>query len=138
VLVRVAPLARDADPQLRSIAIRALERHDAQGARGWIALGLADAHPFVRLETFSMVRDPSLLTPEAIERDLADTLAHQQPPTAGLQHLITVRHRRGELREALALVDLLTRVALPHERNGLHLTDVRARIQRDLAAKGSR
>lgn len=138
VAPRLAPLARDEDPQLRSIAIRALEHHDAAGRARWIALGLADAHPFVRMETFSMVRDVATLPPEAIERALADTLAHMQPPTAGLVHLITVRHRRGELREALALVQLLARIALPYERDGLHLPDVRARLERQLENAGAR
>ncbi len=132
VVPRVAPFASDGDPQLRSIAIRALDHHDAGGRKRWIELGLADPHPFVRLETFSMVNDPGQLDAAAFERDLADTLAHQQPPTSGLVHLITLRHRRGEFRDALALVELLERIALPHERDGLHLPDVRERLEREL------
>jgi len=133
VAPRVERFASDADPQLRSIAIRALDHHDAQNRERWIRLGLADPHPFVRLETFSMVREPRLLPPEAIERNLADTLAYVQPPTSGLVHLITVRHRRGEIPQALALADLLAKIALPHERDGLHLPDVRARLERERA-----
>ena len=55
------------------------------------------------------------------------------PPTDGIVHLVTVRHRRGELREALALLDLLERVTLPRERQHLDLDDVRARIEADLS-----
>jgi hypothetical protein len=120
------PFARDPDPELRASAIRALMSHDA--AR-WTAAGLADDDPFVRMETFSFVKDVSLLTPAAIERDLADTLAYKNPPTDGLVHLITVRHRRHELKEARALVDLLEKVALPFEKKRLDLDEVKRRLQ---------
>ena len=82
-----------------------------------------------------MVRDVATLTPAAIERDLADTLAYANPPTAGLVHLITVRHRRGEFREALALIGTLARIALPFEQEGLHLPEVRARLERQAEGK---
>jgi hypothetical protein len=118
--------ARSDDPQLRAPAIRALMSYDAPR---WAAIGLGDAHPFVRMETFSFIKDVSLLTPAAIDRDLADTLAYKRPPVDGLVHLITVRHRRHELKEAQALLDLLERIALPHERARLGIEAVRARLQ---------
>jgi hypothetical protein len=123
---KLEPFARDPDPALRASAIRALTSYDA--AR-WTAAGLADDDPFVRMETFSFVKDVSLLTPAAIERDLADTLAYKNPPTDGLVHLITVRHRRHELKEARALVDLLEKVALPFEKKRLDLDEVKRRLQ---------
>lgn len=129
------PLASSPDPQLRALAIRALQTHDPEHRAQWIALGLADAHAYVRMETFSFVKEVSLLPPAAIERDLADTLAHKNPPTDGLVHLITVRHRRGELKEALALVELLAAIALPSERARLDLDGVRTRIAADLAKR---
>ena len=45
---------------------------------------------------------------------------------------MTVRHRRGEIADALALVRLLARIVLPYERGGLHLDDVRARLEHQL------
>ncbi len=81
------------------------------------------------MEAFSQIKDPATLTPAAFERQLADVLAHQNPPVQGLQHLVTLRHKRGELGEALALIDLLGRIVVPHERQQLHLDDVRARLQ---------
>jgi len=50
-------------------------------------------------------------------------------------HLITVRHKRGELREALQLLDLLGRVALPREQGRLNLDVVRKRVLADLAKR---
>ncbi len=129
----LAPLAGDADPERRALAIRALQIHDAAHLAHWVQLGLADAHPYVRMETFSFCKDMSLLTPAAIDRDLADTLAYKNPPSDGLVHLITVRHRRGEIREALSLLELLDRYSLPSERARLDLDGVRARLRADLA-----
>lgn len=133
---KLAPLlerfTRDASPQLRACAIRALMLHDPAGRARWQALGLGDAHPFVRMETFAQVSDFSTLTPEQIERETDDALAYAQPATWALVHLITVRHRRGQLREALALADRLKRAALPREQESLHLADVRARLQREM------
>ena len=63
-----------------------------------------------------------------IARDVTDTLAYKQRLSDGLVHLVTLRWRRGEKREALALVDLLDRIALPRERDALGLDTVRARI----------
>ncbi|HEY3816987.1 MAG TPA: multiheme c-type cytochrome [Polyangiaceae bacterium] len=136
----VAPYATDPDPYLRGRAIRLLDQLDPGGRSRWRALGLGDAHPYVRMETFSMIKDVETLTPQAIERQLADVLEYMSPPTDGVVHVLTVRHRRGELREALALVDLLQRITLPREREHLNLEDVRARIEADLAKRdgGSR
>jgi len=130
---RLARFAKGPDPQLRSIAIRALEHHDAAGRARWIALGLADSHPFVRMETFSMVKDVELLPPEAVARDLADTLAYKQPPTDGLVHLITVRRKRGEIAQALEVLQILERIALEREQRMLHVSEVRARFEQSLA-----
>ena len=81
LVATLAPFARDPDPYLRAAAIRALETHDDPAARpGWLTLGLADAHPFVRLETFSMVKDVKTLSPEQLDRELADVLAYMSPP----------------------------------------------------------
>ena len=95
-------------------------------------MGLADAHPYVRMETFSMITDVQTLTPQAIEHQVADVMEYMSPPTDGIVHVITVRHRRGELREALGLVELLERITVPRERRQLNLADVRARIEADL------
>lgn len=127
------PYASDPDPYLRASAIRALDAYDPAGRDRWRSLGLADAHPYVRMEAFTLFKDPRTLTPQAIERQLGDVLESMSPPTDGLVHLITVRHRRGELREALQLLELLDRIALPREKERLHLKDVRARIEADLA-----
>jgi len=129
----LARFTRDPDPNLRAIAIRALIHHDQANPRRWQDLGLADAHPFVRMDTFELVKDPASLSESAFARELDDVLAYGAPPTDDLVHLITLRHRRGELAQAMALVDLLERVALPHERARLHLDQVRARIKGDLA-----
>src|SRR5207248_11399640 len=99
------PYAHDADPNLRAIAVRALDHHDAAGRARWRELGLSDAHPFVRMETFSMIKEVETLAPAAIDGNLADVMAYMSPPTDGLVHLVTVRHRRHELREALGLLD---------------------------------
>jgi hypothetical protein len=128
----LAPFADGDDVELRGLALRALVTLDATERRRWVERGLADAHPYVRMETFAAVKDPALLTAAAIERELSDTLAYKNPPTDGLVHLITVRHRRGELKEALALLDLLERVALPSERARLDLDGVRGRLRADL------
>ncbi len=129
----LVPYATDPDPYLRASAIRALDAYDPAGRERWRALGLADAHPYVRMETFTLVKDPASLTPKAIDRELSDVLASMSPPTDGLVHLTTVRHKRGELREALQLVDLLDRITLPREKERLHLQDVRARLEADLS-----
>ncbi|HTQ45297.1 MAG TPA: multiheme c-type cytochrome [Polyangiaceae bacterium] len=129
----LVPYATDADPYLRASAIRALDAYDPAGRERWRALGLADAHPYVRMEAFTLVKDPRSLTPQAIDHELSDVLETMSPPTDGLVHLITVRHKRGELREAMQLVDLLDRIALPREKERLHLNDVRARIETDLS-----
>jgi hypothetical protein len=120
------PFAKSEHPELRASAIRALLSYDAPR---WAAIGLADAHPFVRMEIFSFIKDVSLLTPDAIARELADTLAYKNPPVDGLVHLITVRHKRHELKEARALLELLERYATPAERARLDLDAVRARLQ---------
>jgi hypothetical protein len=133
VIAAVEPLARSSDPQLRALAIRVLDRHDKARRAQWLQTGLSDAHPYVRMETFGMVKDMPLFTPEAIARELDDTLAYKQPPVPGLVHLITVRHRRGEIHEALALLDLLVRVTVPRERQTLGLDHVRQRLTADLA-----
>lgn len=133
----IAPYATDPDPYLRASAIRALDACDPAGRQRWRAMGLADAHPYVRMETFSMVKDVQTLQQEAITRQLADVLEYMSPPTDGVVHVITVRHRRGELREALAVMGLLQRITSPHERDQLHLDDVRARIESDLAKRES-
>jgi hypothetical protein len=138
VVSAVTPFARDDDPDLRAIAIRALDAHDVEGRPRWRALGLADAHPFVRMETFSMIKDVESLAPADIERDLADVLAYMSPPTDGIIHLLTVRHRRHELKEALALLDLFQRVALPREQQALNVAVVRARIESDIANAGAK
>jgi len=122
-------LTQHSAPELRAAALRALASHDPAGRQRWLDAGLGDAHPFVRMEAFSQIKDPATLTPAAFERQLADVLAHQNPPVQGLQHLVTLRHKRGELGEALALIDLLGRIVVPHERQQLHLDDVRARLQ---------
>ena len=132
----LTPFARDPEPYLRASAIRALDAHDVESGRAaWRTLGLSDAHPYVRMETFSLVKDVTTLSPEAIDRNLEDVLAYMSPPTDGIVHLITVRHRRGELRQALALVDVLERVTLPREQQRLNLDEVRARIRADLAKR---
>ena len=131
----VMPYLTDADPYLRASAIRVLDEFDpAQKAR-WYAAGLADAHPYVRMETFSMIKDVALLSPAAIDRQLADVLQYMSPPTDGIVHVATVRHRRGELREARALLDLVRSVTTPSERRHLNLDDVQARIEAQLAAR---
>ena len=129
----IAPFATDPDPDLRAIAIRALDVHDVEGRPHWRALGLADPHPFVRMEIFSMIKDVETLAPADIERDLADVLAYMSPPTDGIIHLLTIRHRRHELEEALALLDLFQRVTLPQEQRALNVDLVRSRIEADLA-----
>jgi hypothetical protein len=80
-----------------------------------------------------MIKDVQTLTPQDIDRQLADVLQYMSPPTDGIVHVLTVRHRRGELREALALTDLLGKVMLPREREHFNLDEVRARIEADLA-----
>ncbi|HEX3345459.1 MAG TPA: multiheme c-type cytochrome, partial [Polyangiaceae bacterium] len=117
----VAPYATDPDPYLRARAIRLLDELDPPGRARWRAMGLADAHPYVRMETFSMVKDVETLSSQAIDRQLADVLEYMSPPTDGVVHVLTVRHRRGELREAEALVGLLERITLPRERQHLNL-----------------
>jgi hypothetical protein len=131
----ITPYATDPDPYLRISAIRLLDQYDPTGRARWRAMGLADAHPYVRMETFSMIKDVQTLEPQAIERQLADVLEYMSPPTDGVVHVLTVRHKRGELREALALVDLLQRIMLPRERQHMNLEDVRARIEADLARR---
>jgi hypothetical protein len=131
----VAPYATDPDPYLRASAIRVLDAYDPAGRSRWRAMGLGDIHPYVRMETFSMIKDVQTLTPQAIDRQLADVLQYMSPPTDGVVHVLTVRHRRGELREALSLVDLLQRLTLPREREHLNLEEVRGRIEADLAKR---
>ncbi|MGH7295075.1 MAG: hypothetical protein ACRELB_09085, partial [Polyangiaceae bacterium] len=131
----IAPYATDPDPYLRASAIRTLDAYGPPGPSKWRAMGLADAHPYVRMETFALTRDVQQLTPRDIDRDLDDVLTYMSPPNDGLVHLITVRHRRGELREALELVNLLERITLPAERQRLHLEVVRSRIEADLAKR---
>ena len=63
-------------------------------------------------------------------------MAYMSPPTDGVVHLITVRHRRGELREALDLASLLEGITLPQEQRRLGLSSVRARIAADLEKRG--
>lgn len=129
----LVPYATDPDPYLRASAIRVLDAYDPAGRDRWRALGLADAHPYVRMEAFTLFKDPRSLAPQQIDRDLSDVLENMSPPTDGLVHLITVRHKRGEFRQALQLVDLLDRLALPQEKEHLHLEGVRARIEADLS-----
>jgi hypothetical protein len=129
------PYATDPDPYLRASAIRLLDQVDPSRRPRWRALGLADPHPYVRMETFSAVKDVQTLSPEAIDRQLADVLQYMSPPTDGVVHVLTVHHRRGELREALALIDLVQRITLPRERERLNLGEVRARIEADLAKR---
>ena len=131
----IAPYASDPDPYLRASAIRALDAYDPAGRERWHSLGLADAHPYVRMETFAMIKNMETLSPESIDRDLADVLAYMSPPVDGLVHLATVRHKRGELREALELLDLLGRVSLPSEQQRLNLDVVRSRIVADIAKR---
>jgi hypothetical protein len=131
----LAPYVTHADPYLRAAAIRALDVHDVPGRSRWRSAGLADPHPYVRMETFSLFKDVENLTTRDIEHNLDDILAYMSPPTDGIVHLITVRHRRGELREALDLLALLERITLPQEKRRLHLDTVRSRIQTDLAAR---
>ncbi len=128
----LAPYASDPDPYLRAAAIRALDVHDVAGRPRWRAMGLADAHPYVRMETFSMIDDVQTLSPESIDRQLDDVMQYMSPPNDGIIHVLTVRHRRKELREALALVDLLARVMTPGERQRFDLATVRARVEADL------
>jgi hypothetical protein len=135
VVAAATPYATNADPQLRASALRALDLHDPAGRSKWHAMGLADAHPYVRMETFAMIKEVESLSTADIEKDVDDVIAYMSPPNDGLVHLITVRHKRGELREALALVDVLQRVALPRERRAMNLDGVRARIEADLAKK---
>jgi hypothetical protein len=87
------------------------------------------------METFSMIKDVQTLSPEAIDRDLADVLQFMSPPSDGIIHLLTVRHRRGELREALALVGLLRRVMTPRELLRFDPDAIQARIMSDIARK---
>jgi hypothetical protein len=131
----LVPYATDADPYLRASAIRALDTYDRASGDRWRSLGLADAHPYVRMEAFTLFRDPRSLAPQAIDRELSDVLQYMSPPTDGLVHLITVRHKRGELREALQLLDLLDRITVPREKERLHLQEVRGRIEADLSSK---
>jgi hypothetical protein len=133
LVTSITPYATDPDPYLRAAALRALDAYDPAGRASWRAMGLADAHPYVRMETFSMIKDVQTLTPQDIDRQLADVLQYMSPPTDGIVHVLTVRHRRGELREALALTDLLGKVMLPREREHFNLDEVRARIEADLA-----
>ncbi len=128
VVPAVAPFARSPDPNLRAVAIRALLTHDPGNRQRWQETGLADAHPYVRMDTFAIIRDGAGLAEAAFDRNLADTLAYASPPTDGLVHLITLRHQRGENAEALALLDLLARVALPAERRRLNLDGVRQNL----------
>jgi len=82
-----------------------------------------------------MIKDVQTLTSEAIDRDLADVLQFMSPPTDGIVHVLTVRHRRGELREALALVGLLRRVMTPTELRRFDPDAVQSRIESDIARK---
>jgi hypothetical protein len=131
----ITPFATSPDPYLRASALRALDVHDDAGRARWRAEGLADAHPYVRMEAFSLYKDVRALPPAAIDRQLADVMAFMSPPTDGLVHLVTVRHKRGELREALAVIDALEKLAVPRERQRLNLDEVRARIEADLARR---
>lgn len=131
VVAEIESFAHDSDPGLRASAIRALDHHDVAGRAKWRELGLSDAHPFVRMETFAMIKESDALSPAAIERNLSDVLAYMNPPTDGLVHLVTLRHKRHELREALDLLDLLQRVATEPEKRGLNLDAVRARIAKE-------
>jgi hypothetical protein len=132
------PYATDPDPYLRAAAIRALDTFDSPGREKWRALGLSDDHPYVRMETFGLYKkDVGALQPPAIERELSDVLEYMSPPTDGLVHLATVRHKRGELREALAMLDLLDRITVAKEKGKLHLEQVRTRIEEDLAKRGA-
>jgi len=131
----IAPYATNPDPYLRASAIRALDVYDPAGRERWRSMGLADAHPYVRMETFSMIKNVETLSPESIDRNLADVLAYMSPPVDGLVHLATVRHRRGELREALEVLDLLRRVSLPSEQKRLNLDGVRERVMADMAKR---
>jgi hypothetical protein len=131
----LAPYATDPDPYLRAAAIRSLDVHDPAERARWRSLGLADAHPYVRMETFSLVKDVETLTETDIEKDLEDVMAYMSPPTDGIVHLVTVRHRRGELRQALELLGVLDRITLPQERQHLHLDTVRARVEADRARR---
>ena len=135
LVATIAPYASDPDPYLRASAIRALDVHDPAGRAHWRSLGLGDSHPYVRMETFSMIKDVQTLTSEAIDRDLADVLQFMSPPTDGIVHVLTVRHRRGELREALALVGLLRRVMTPTELRRFDPDAVQSRIESDIARK---
>ena len=132
----LAPLAGDRSPQLRALAIRALDTHDPARRQHWRELGLADPDPFVRMETFALYQDPQSLTPAAFDRELMDTLAFKALPVPSLVHLITLRHRRGELAEALALVELLGHIMIPREREALGLDRVRERIETQLRRSG--
>jgi hypothetical protein len=137
IVPSLVPFATDEDPNLRAIAIRALDVHDAQGRAHWRSLGLSDAHPYVRMETFSLVKNVETLASADIDKNRDDVLAYMSPPTDGLIHLITVRHRRHEFREALALLDLFQRVSLPRERAALDVNMVRSRIEADIARGGA-
>jgi hypothetical protein len=98
----LAPFARGPEPYLRAAAIRALEMHDDPTAQpGWLTLGLSDAHPFVRLETFWMVKNVRTLSPEQLDRELADVLAYMSPPIDGLAHLIAVRNGLEDVRAGI-------------------------------------
>ena len=129
----IAPFAESPDPYLRTSAIRALDDYDPPGRQRRHAAGLADASPYVRMETFAMVKDVSALEPEAIDRQLADVMAYMSPPIDGLLHLAAVRRKRGELREALQTLDLLHRVTLPDEQRRLRLDGLRDRMLDELA-----
>lgn len=131
----VAPYVKAPEPYLRAAAIRALDVHDPAGRQRWRRQGLEDDHPFVRMETFSLFKDVEHLTPADTERDLQDVLTYMSPPTDGIVHLVTVHHRRGELREALSLVGVLERVMLPVEKQRMHLDEVRGRIEADMAKR---
>jgi hypothetical protein len=135
LVATVAPYATDPDPYLRASAIRVLDQVDPTGRARWRAMGLADAHPYVRMETFSMIKDVQTLSPPDIDRDLADVLQYMSPPTDGVVHILTVRHRRGELREALAMVDLLGKIMLLREREHMNLEEVRGKILADIARR---
>jgi hypothetical protein len=132
----LSPFASDPDPNLRAIAIRALDTHDREGKMKWRALGLADSEPYVRMETFSLFKDKEaeLLPQPAIDRELEDTLAYRSPPTPGLVHLVTVLHRRHDPRAALEILDLVPRVAPASERRELNLELVRGRLEREIAS----
>ena len=133
LVTAITPYATDPDPYLRAAALRALDAYDPAERARWRAMGLADAHPYVRMETFSMIKDVQTLTTQDIDRQLSDVLQYMSPPTDGIVHVLTVRHRRGELREALVLTELLRKVMLPREREQFNLDEVRARIEVDLA-----